>query len=131
LLDGLLGAIGEQKVIQEISRHTFAGKVFLVGGAIRELLLKKTPKDYDFALTRHEDLQILEKAFGGSAFLLGKKPIQTYRIVTRDVSVDVTFLKSTIENDLGRRDFTMNAIAYDVNQQGIVDCLGGVRDIRE
>ncbi|OPX97031.1 MAG: Poly(A) polymerase I precursor [Syntrophorhabdus sp. PtaB.Bin006] len=131
MLDGLLGAIAEQKVIQEISRHTFAGKVFLVGGAIRELLLKKTPKDYDFALTRHEDLQILEKAFGGSAFLLGKKPIQTYRIVTRDVSVDVTFLQGTIEDDLGRRDFTMNAIAYDVDQKGVVDCLGGIHDIRK
>ncbi|OPY78937.1 MAG: Poly(A) polymerase I precursor [Syntrophorhabdus sp. PtaU1.Bin153] len=130
-LDGLLGAIRKQKIVQEISRYTFAGKAFLVGGAIRELLLKKTPKDYDFALTRQEDLQILEKAFGGSAFLLGKKPIQTYRIVTPDVSVDVTFLKGTIEDDLGRRDFTMNAIAYDVDRQEIIDCLGGIDDIRK
>jgi poly(A) polymerase len=130
-LDGLLEAISEQKIIQEISRHTFAGKAFLVGGAIRELVLKKTPKDYDFALTRQEDLQVLEKAFGGSAFLLGKKPIQTYRIVTRDVSVDVTFLKGTIEDDLGRRDFTMNAIAYDLYRQRIIDCLGGIGDIKK
>lgn len=131
MLDGLRRAISEQKIVQEISCRAFAGKVFLVGGAIRELLLGKTPKDYDFALTRQEDLRVLEKAFGGSAFLLGKKPIQTYRIVARDVSVDITFLKGTIEDDLGRRDFTMNAIAYDVNQQEIVDCLGGIRDIRK
>ena len=128
-VDNLFKILKEQSIINEIARRVFAGKVFLVGGAIRELALNEAPKDYDFALLRHEDLSVLEHAFGGSAFLLGKKPIQTHRIVTQDTSLDVTFLTGTIEEDLARRDFTMNAIAYDIAEKRILDPHGGIRDI--
>lgn len=128
--DYLLKAIENDLVIKEISRHTFAGKVFLVGGATRELLLNKTPNDYDFALTHQKDLRVFENIFGSRAFLLGKKPLQTYRVVSRDTSLDLTFLNETIEDDLARRDFTMNAIAFDVRDRRIVDPLKGIEDIK-
>ena len=128
-LDNLFRAIKNQNIIREISQHAFTGKVFLVGGAIREILLNKAPKDYDFALTKQDDLRVLENTFGAHAFLLGKKPIQTYRIVSRDISLDLTFLKGTIEEDLARRDFTMNAIAYDIGENRIIDSLRGIEDI--
>jgi len=128
-LDNFFKTLKEENVIREISQCIFAGKVFLVGGAIRELLLNKTPKDYDFALTRQEDLRVLESTFGTHAFLLGKKPIQTYRIVSKDISLDVTFLKGTIEDDLARRDFTMNAIAFDMSEKRLIDSLKGIEDI--
>lgn len=127
--DNLFRTIKDQNIIREISRHIFVGKVFLVGGAIRELLLNKAPKDYDFALTHHDDLHVFENTFGTHAFLLGKKPIQTYRVVSRDISLDLTFLKGTIEEDLARRDFTMNAIAYDIGENRIIDSLRGIEDI--
>ncbi len=129
--DNLSEAIYNQHVLKEISGCTFAGKVFLVGGAIRELLLHKTPADYDLVLTEHEDLRILEDFFGTSAFLLGRKPIQTYRLAKKNISLDITFHKGAIEEDLRRRDFTMNAIAYDFKERCIVDPLKGIQDINE
>jgi tRNA nucleotidyltransferase/poly(A) polymerase len=80
--DNLFKAIREESFIREICGCIFVGRVFLVGGAIRELLLNKTPRDYDFALTNQDDLCALENTLGAHAFLLGKKPIQTYRIVS-------------------------------------------------
>lgn len=127
--DNLTEAIHNQHVLKVISQCNFAGKVFLVGGAIRELLLHKNPADYDLVLTEHDDLKILEGIFGVSAFLLGKKPIQTYRLVQKNSSLDVTFHKGSIEEDLMRRDFTMNAIAYDFTDHCIIDPLRGIDDI--
>jgi len=127
--DNLSEAIQNQHVLREISRCSFTGKVFLVGGAIRELLLHKTPADYDFVLTEYGDLRILECMFGVSAFLLGKKPIQTYRLAQKNSSLDITFHKGTIEEDLARRDFTMNAVAYDFKENCIIDPLKGIDDI--
>ncbi len=127
--DNLTKAIHNQHVLNKISNCSFADKAFLVGGAVRELLLNKTPADYDLVLTRYGDLRILENVFGVSAFLLGKKPIQTYRLVQENISIDITFHAGAIEEDLDRRDFTMNAIAYDFKERCIVDPLKGIQDI--
>jgi len=127
--DGLKQAVKEQSIIQKIARRRFSGTVYLVGGAIREMLLKKTPHDYDLALTDPRDLNILETVLKRPSFLLGKKPIQTHRIVTNETSFDITIIEGTIEEDLTRRDFTMNAIAYDIKKNSIVDTVGGVEDI--
>ena len=129
--DALKKKITEQEVIKKIFNYPFIDRVYLVGGAIRELLLGKIPKDYDFALGEQEDLKMFEEAFGTPAFVLGKKPIQTHRIVIKDASIDITFLKNTIEEDLARRDFTMNAIAYDVREDKIIDTLHGIEDIKK
>jgi tRNA nucleotidyltransferase/poly(A) polymerase len=127
----LKGRIKEQEILRKVRQHPFAGKVYLVGGAIRELALSKTPKDYDFALTHRDDLTIFAGALEAGSFILGKKPIQTHRIVSGDLSVDITFLDTTIEEDLRRRDFTMNAIAYDLTAEEIIDTLQGLGDIRK
>lgn len=107
----------------------FKGGVFLVGGAIREIALGREPRDYDFALSDAGDLKHLEQTFGKRSFLLGKKPIQTHRIVAGDTVLDVTILEETIEKDLKRRDFTMNAVAFDIRHGTIIDPLDGLHDI--
>lgn len=96
-----------------------------MGGAIRELALGEEPKDYDFALSRQEDLDALEQILNAKAFALGKKPFQTQRMVRKDGTiVDCTYFSGPIEKDLARRDFTMNAIAYDVARGVLIDPLG-------
>jgi tRNA nucleotidyltransferase/poly(A) polymerase len=130
-LNVLKYTIKENDIIQEIARKSLSGKVYLVGGAIREMFLKKTPNDYDLALTDEKDLKILETLFERPSFILGKKPIQTHRIMADDTSFDITIVEGTIEEDLKRRDFTMNAIAYDINNDVIVDTLGGLEDIQK
>jgi len=109
---------------------SFYGKVYLVGGAIRELILGNKPRDYDFALSDARDIKTFESIFHAPSFILGKKPIQTHRIVIKDQALDITILKGTIDEDLKRRDFTINAIAYNVRDNSITDTLQGIEDIQ-
>lgn len=126
---GLKKRIEELEVIRRITAHAWAGRLFLVGGALRELALGQTPNDYDLVLERPEDLTALEGVFGAASFLLGKKPIQTHRIVAEHSALDVTMLEGDIEGDLRRRDFTINAMAYDLEKRVLVDPLGGFDDL--
>ena len=116
-------------IVRKIKGLDLAGKVFLVGGALRELALARLPNDYDFAIERASDLRAFEKVFGAHAFLLGKRPAQTHRIVAGDVTLDITMLQGGLEADLLRRDFTINAMAYDVKGESIIDPLQGWKDL--
>ncbi len=128
--DRLKENIKEQKTIQMLLTGSFYGKVYLVGGAIRELILGNKPRDYDFALSDARDIKTFESIFHSPSFILGKKPIQTHRIVIKDQALDITILKGTIDEDLKRRDFTINAIAYNVRDNSITDTLQGIEDIQ-
>ncbi len=123
--------IEKDDVVRKVRRHRFAGAVFLVGGALREFALGHTPNDYDFALERSEDLSAFEEILGARGFLLGKKPIQTHRIVAGDIAVDITTIEGSIEEDLHRRDLTINATAYSIGDGTIIDPLHGFKDIEE
>jgi len=127
LLQARIEHLTEIRKLQEL---TLSGRVYLVGGAIRELALGQVPRDYDFALEDPLDTARLEELLHAKGFLLGKKPIQTYRIVAADTVFDLTFLSSGIDQDLARRDFTMNAIAYELGSRKIFDPFRGLEDIR-
>jgi tRNA nucleotidyltransferase/poly(A) polymerase len=131
LLGDLRERIKDQPVIMKVREGRFEGNVYLVGGAIREIALHGSPKDYDFVIDNETDLGRMETIFSASSFILGKKPIQTRRLVVRDLSVDINVCHEPIEDDLRRRDFTMNAIAYDVEGDRVLDPLGGSRDLAE
>ncbi len=112
--------------------------IFLVGGFIRDFILEmdrsvgleptclKSPrlsgKDYDFALPREASvfIPVIEEALHLHFFKIGKEEINTttYRIVKEEISVDLTlFQGKTIEEDLQRRDFTINAAAFSLRDQ--------------
>ncbi len=108
---------------------------YLVGGSIRDMVLGRQPKDYDFAVNMTENaLQALAKKRG--FYKLGKS--DTYGFVLGDLKVELTPIKhrsasgirtgGDIYTDLECRDFTMNAMAYSI-QTGLIDPFGGVRDI--
>ena len=128
--DRLKENIKEQKIIRALLQGDFYGEVYLVGGAIRELMLGNKPGDYDFALSDARDIKTFESIFRTPSFILGKKPIQTHRIVIKDQALDITILKGTIDEDLKRRDFTVNAIAYNVRHNSITDAVQGIEDIQ-
>ncbi len=115
--------------ITRIGEVPYQGDVYLVGGALREIALGKSPQDLDLVLSSPEDLTLLQGFLGTRSFLLGKKPVQTHRIVTPRLSVDITFLDSDINDDLERRDFTINAIAYDLRRHLVLDPIGGIDDL--
>jgi tRNA nucleotidyltransferase/poly(A) polymerase len=128
-LETLRQRIRGLETVTAFRKTSFEGQAYLVGGAIRELYLDKTPRDYDFALSSPDDLARIKKTLRAPSFVLGKKPIQTHRIVSGDICIDVTFLAGSIADDLRRRDFTMNAIAYDIASDVLLDPMGGLKDI--
>lgn len=125
----LADSIESSVISNRFAGCSFKGRVFLVGGALREFALGSRPRDYDLALSDPGDLAEIEKIFQRRSFLLGKKPIQTHRIAAEDIMLDITILDNSIEKDLERRDFAMNAMAFDMNTRIVIDPLNGLHDI--
>lgn len=135
-----------QTVVQGV--HDVLGsdaEVVLVGGSVRDILLGNTPKDYDFATALLPDeVERRVRAAGKRAYTIGKRfgtigfklegqyiEVTTYRQELYDKNSrkpSVTFT-NILEEDLARRDFTMNAIA--LNMQGeVTDPFNGKADIQ-
>lgn len=123
-------------------------QAYLVGGCLRDLLIKRKPTDWDVATdaTPDEIQKIFEDSVYENQFgTVGVKTesldpalrvieATTFRIegkyTDRRHPDEVRFAK-TIEEDLARRDFTMNAIAYELlGSKKIVDPYGGEKDIK-
>jgi poly(A) polymerase len=113
-------------------------ETYIVGGAVRDLILGKKPKDFDIA--SEASPAKIKKLFRNSR-IIGRRfrlvhvyfgprifEVSTFRSL-RDGLTSNTF--GTIEEDVLRRDFTMNALFYDPGQQIVVDYVGGMKDIRE
>ncbi|TAL16613.1 HD domain-containing protein [bacterium] len=107
-----------------------AGEVYLVGGALRDLALGSLSSrpDLDFALER-PDLTLasrVAKALGGSAFVLDEGE-GAYRVAWEGGFADLVALRApTIEEDLRKRDFTLNALALNLRTGELLDPLGGL-----
>jgi tRNA nucleotidyltransferase/poly(A) polymerase len=132
-------------VLQDIARiFTSAGKeVYLVGGAVRDLILERDSADWDLATNaRPEEVMGLFKRVIPTGIKHG-----TVTIRHRGVSVEVTTFRTesaysdgrrpdavsyagNIEADLSRRDFTMNAAAVKLPEGTLVDPFDGQGDIR-
>lgn len=129
-------------IIQELEKCGY--EAYMVGGCVRDSVLGRKPHDYDICTSATPD-EIL-KAFpdeeiiptglqhGTVTILVNKEPFEvtTYRI-DGDYSDDrrpdnVTFTKILVE-DLRRRDFTINAMAYNP-KTGLIDPFNGMEDIK-
>lgn len=133
-----------QPVMGVVERLAAAGhKAFLVGGCVRDALLGRDPVDFDVATsaTPSEVEALFERtAPVGAAF-------GTVLVLSAGMEVHVTTFRAdlayvdgrrptavrfgaTVEEDLARRDFTINAIAWDPLQGAWVDPFGGREDLR-
>ncbi|MDR2865099.1 MAG: polynucleotide adenylyltransferase PcnB [Spirochaetaceae bacterium] len=111
---------------------------YIVGGAVRDLLLKKIPKDFDIASQAtpskikklFANARIIGKRFRLVHVFFGDKifEIATFRSF-EDGATGNTF--GCIEDDVKRRDFTMNALFYDPKKQLVLDYIGGFKDIND
>ncbi|MDZ7643930.1 MAG: polynucleotide adenylyltransferase PcnB [Woeseiaceae bacterium] len=138
------------KVLYRLNKAGF--QAFLVGGGVRDALLELHPKDFDIATDAHPD-EI--KALFGNCRLIGRRFRLAHVRFGREVIEVATFRASagdedghpdaeldaegrivrdnvygTIDEDVWRRDFTCNALYYNIADFSIWDYTGGVEDIR-
>ena len=140
-------------VIQFAKLFSDAGKeIYVVGGAVRDFLQGKKPKDFDIVTNAspEESKNILSSKFRvsdeqGKNFavirVFTKDEPEGYEIASfrkdisggRDTKGDDQKVEIgehiTIEDDVKRRDLTINSLFYDINKKEIVDLVGGIDDI--
>ncbi|GBC59290.1 hypothetical protein DENIS_0227 [Desulfonema ishimotonii] len=107
--------------------------VCLVGGAVRDLLLGRTPRDYDIAVRQcpRKIARRIGKKTNGSVVEMGKAGQNIIRVVSAAGIFDIAPIEGlSIGEDLLRRDFTVNAMAYDLNTRQLIDTTGGLGDLR-
>jgi poly(A) polymerase len=125
------------KIIERLKHAGF--DTFLVGGAVRDLLLGKVPKDFDIA-TAASPKQI-RKLFWNSR-IIGRR-FKLAHIFFQDKIYEVSTFRSadqgelgehnvygTIEEDAVRRDFTINSFYYDPVESQLLDFTNAMHDIR-
>lgn len=130
-----------RQIIEQIQKHGF--EAYAVGGCVRDSLLGKTPHDYDVCTNCTPDKMLevfanfrtIETGLkhGTLTVLIEGEPVEItcYRsdgeYIGHRKPAQVTF-ESSLEEDLKRRDFTVNAMAYSPND-GLIDLYGGQSDL--
>ncbi len=116
---------------------------YLVGGGVRDLLLQRQPKDFDIATSAHP--QQVRKLFR-NCFIVGRRfrlahvrfgrkviEVSTFRRASSPDEGDTLIRRDntfgTPEEDAFRRDFTVNALFYDIANFSVVDWVGGLPDL--
>ena len=125
-------------------------QAYLVGGSVRDLSLGQTPKDFDVVTEAHP--QQVRKCFKNSR-IIGRRFKLVHVLFYRDVIEVATFRKAashipeghkknqhgmvisdncygTLEDDVWRRDLTINALYYDHQNSAIIDFVGGFKDLQ-
>lgn len=145
----------EAELIKKIFREVKGARVFLVGGALRDALLHRKTKDFDFVVTgiSREKLEARLRTFG-QVDLTGKH-FGVFKFLPNNFStdepLDISLPRTekphaesvggyrdfdmqidpqiSIEDDLSRRDFTINAMALDLQNEKLIDPFGGQADL--
>lgn len=120
-------------------------EVYLVGGCVRDMLLGRKVHDLDFTTNAHP--RKVMKMFGRLAHPVGIEYGTvllalhggTYEVTTYRHDVEYidgrrpskVHFSETLEEDVRRRDFTINGIAYDARKQQLVDFVGGYEDLQD
>jgi poly(A) polymerase len=112
-------------------------EMYLVGGAVRDMLLNRLSRDLDFAVPSNGVSLARRVARALEAdFMVLDSERDTGRVIFSDADGTRTFLDfatyrgNGLEGDLHDRDFTINAIAFDLQSQTLVDPLNGSSDLR-
>lgn len=132
---------GASFIIKELENHGF--EAFIVGGCVRDSIMKRKPNDWDITTNaRPKDMMKIFKKTIPTGVEHGTVTIMennvayeatTYRIDGQYLDMrhpeEVKFSKNIID-DLSRRDFTINAMAYN-QKTGLVDSFDGIKDIEK
>ncbi|MBI4510451.1 MAG: polynucleotide adenylyltransferase PcnB [Deltaproteobacteria bacterium] len=135
-----------EKIVRRL--HRYGHRAYLVGGCVRDLLLGRTPKDFDIATSAtpseikdlFRNCRIIGRRFRLAHIFFGSKIIETstFRSNPREgqpldeedeilIRRDNVF--GTAEEDARRRDFTINGLFYDIEAGEVIDYVGGLADL--
>ena len=123
-------------------------EAWVVGGCIRDLLIGKKPKDWDITTSANpEQIQgLFENTFYtndfGTVGIVTESPDETLKVIEATPyrlegkysdarRPDNVIFSTKLEDDLKRRDFTINALAYSPSKNELVDLYGGIKDIKD
>ena len=125
------------QLLSQIRRLAVPNKIWLVGGAVRDLLLGKAVKDLDFVMADGSArlAKKVRKHFEGVSYSLDDER-QTARVILRMGEPDelimdfASFIGENLEEDLRQRDFTINSMAVDLDDLNqVYDPLSGMDDL--
>jgi poly(A) polymerase len=126
--------------------HSLRGvghSAYLVGGCVRDLLTGTTPKDFDISTSARPEQ--IKRLFGRRCILIGRRfrlahlrfgkkvlEVSTFRAgeMTEDLIVQDN-VWGTEQEDVLRRDFTINGLYYDPETQTVIDYVGGWKDLQK
>ena len=132
--------LAAEHIVSILKKNKF--EVYLVGGSVRDALLKRSIRDLDFA-TNALPIQVIK---------LFKRTIPvgiqfgTVQVLYNNISIQVTTYRqdgeyhdfrhpstvaysNDLQIDVSRRDFTINAMAYDLDKKEVIDYVGGLDDL--
>ena len=128
------------KIISALEDHGF--EAFAVGGCVRDVILGREPEDWDITTSaKPEEIKAIYSRtidtgieHGTVKVMLGREgyEVTTYRIdgkYSDNRHPDKVEFTASLEEDLKRRDFTINAMAYN-ESRGLVDMFGGMEDLQ-
>jgi len=113
-------------------------EIYLVGGAVRDMLLNRVSHDLDFALPSN-GISLARRVANtlNADFMALDEERDTGRVIVTESDGSHTFMDfatyrngTTLEADLRARDFTMNAIAFDLRTETLIDPMNGASDLR-
>ena len=137
------------KVLYRLKKEGF--QAYLVGGCVRDLLLGYEPKDFDVATDADPEqirkifrnCRLIGRRFRLAHIHFGKEVIEvaTFRgedlkqqeqqVVNKDGRLLRDNVYGTLEQDVWRRDFTVNALYYNINDFSVIDYVGGMDDHKQ
>jgi poly(A) polymerase len=131
------------KVLYRLKNNGFVA--YLVGGGVRDLLLERQPKDFDIGTSAHP--QQVRKLFR-NCFIVGRRfrlahvrfgmkviEVSTFRKAAEPEEGDTLIRRDNTfgspEEDAFRRDFTVNALFYDIATFSVIDWVRGIEDLTD
>lgn len=136
--------------IRDLKGVSQDAEVYLVGGAVRDILLSRKAKDFDFVIRglESEELEDFLVAYGKLSYVGKQFGVYKLRPYDSDEEIDIAFPRrekskghgykefeiiadplAPIQEDLMRRDFTINAFAFLIEEKKLVDVGGGLQDL--